>query len=71
MRGTYNIYKGKETQVNQQVMILAIRTHHDRHTYSTSVYQSEISEQCHLIKKTIPHIEQLALANAPLLNAWQ
>jgi hypothetical protein len=49
IRNTYNICKGKETQVNPQVKIPAIGTHHDRHTYSTLVYQSEISKQCHLI----------------------
>ena len=62
---------GKKTHINPQVTIPGIGTHHDRHTYLTLVYQSMIYEQCHLIKKTIPHIEQLALAKAPLLNAWQ
>ena len=68
IRKAYNICKGKETLVNPQVTIPAIRTHHDRYTCSTLVYQSEISQQCHLMKK-IAHMEQLALAKAPLLNA--
>ena len=36
--------QGQETQVNPQVTIPAIGTHRDRHTYSTLVYQFEISE---------------------------